>query len=149
MKNKRKMGGYHTYYQLLLLILAQGPRRKSFGSRRCVHRRGPRKFWSLNCVGHRRMSYPSVSHMYFHVDNSYATLFKLTWSLFGKFPKHTEGKPFDAEKDELVVIESSDEEYYYFFGPRCTQSKVPYVHTDVVRMICDVVPKKTDYLLGN
>ncbi|KAI8083719.1 hypothetical protein BDF21DRAFT_416483 [Thamnidium elegans] len=55
------------------------------------------------------MSYPSVSHMYFHVGESYATLFKSTWNLFWQFPKHREYKPFDAEKDELVVIESSDE----------------------------------------
>ncbi|KAI8087180.1 hypothetical protein BDF21DRAFT_413894 [Thamnidium elegans] len=45
-----------------------------------------------------------------HRHGSYATLFKLTWNLFWQFPKHTEDKPFDAEKDELVVIESSDEE---------------------------------------
>ncbi|KAI8095509.1 hypothetical protein BDF21DRAFT_406062 [Thamnidium elegans] len=66
--------------------------------------------WVAVEFGHRRMSYPSVSHMYFQVDESYATLFKSTWNLFGQFPKHTEGKTFNAEKDELVVIESSDEE---------------------------------------
>ncbi|KAI8082395.1 hypothetical protein BDF21DRAFT_488050 [Thamnidium elegans] len=66
--------------------------------------------WVAVKFGHRRMSYPSVSHIYFHIDDSYATLFKSTWNLFGQFPKHIEGKPFDAQKNELVVIESSDEE---------------------------------------
>ncbi|KAI8054910.1 hypothetical protein BDF21DRAFT_431315 [Thamnidium elegans] len=38
--------------------------------------------WVAVEFGHRRMSYPSVSHMYFHIDESYATLFKSTWNLF-------------------------------------------------------------------
>ncbi|KAI8094099.1 hypothetical protein BDF21DRAFT_448373 [Thamnidium elegans] len=38
--------------------------------------------WLTVEFSHRRMSYPSVSHMYFHVDESYATLFKSTWTLF-------------------------------------------------------------------
>ncbi|KAI8088246.1 hypothetical protein BDF21DRAFT_449982 [Thamnidium elegans] len=50
------------------------------------------------------------AHMYFHVDESYATLFKSTWNLFWQFPKHTEDKSFDAKKDELVVTESFDGE---------------------------------------
>ncbi|KAI8050696.1 hypothetical protein BDF21DRAFT_498393, partial [Thamnidium elegans] len=58
--------------------------------------------WLTVEFGHRRISYPSVSHMYFRVDESYATLLKSTWNLFWQFTKHTEDKPFDAEKDELV-----------------------------------------------
>ncbi|KAI8087069.1 hypothetical protein BDF21DRAFT_413660 [Thamnidium elegans] len=66
--------------------------------------------WMAVKFGHRRMEYPTVSNMYFHVDESYIKLFKRTWNIFGQFPKHNEGGTFDAEKHELVEIQSSDEE---------------------------------------
>ncbi|KAI8095490.1 hypothetical protein BDF21DRAFT_406023, partial [Thamnidium elegans] len=66
--------------------------------------------WMTVKFGDRRMEYPTANNMYFHVDESYVKLFKRTWNIFGQFPKHNEGGTFDAEKHELIEIQSSDEE---------------------------------------
>ncbi|KAI8075747.1 hypothetical protein BDF21DRAFT_423576 [Thamnidium elegans] len=66
--------------------------------------------WMAVKFGHRRMEYATVSNIYFHVDESYIKLFKRKWNIFGQFTKHNEDETFDAEKHELVEIQSSDEE---------------------------------------
>ncbi|KAI8085497.1 hypothetical protein BDF21DRAFT_450872 [Thamnidium elegans] len=38
--------------------------------------------WMAVKFGHRQMEYPTVSNMYFHVDESYIKLFKRTWNIF-------------------------------------------------------------------
>ncbi|KAG2205275.1 hypothetical protein INT47_009540 [Mucor saturninus] len=52
-----------------------------------------------------KTKYPPVTHLYFNIDDSYKTLFKTTWNLFGQFAKF---RSSDEPKGEPEMIQLLD-----------------------------------------
>ncbi|KAI9266176.1 hypothetical protein EDC94DRAFT_657723 [Helicostylum pulchrum] len=70
-----------------------------------------RNHWLAIKLGRLKTMYLMVEQLYFKIDESYATLFKTTWNLFGQFPKYKEESlPFNPKTDKLITIPASDED---------------------------------------
>ncbi|KAG2191835.1 hypothetical protein INT47_011583 [Mucor saturninus] len=63
------------------------------------------KHWLALKFGHLQTKYPPVTHLYFNIDDSYETLFKTTWNLFGQFPKFRFSDELKGEPEMIQLLD--------------------------------------------
>ncbi|KAG2191422.1 hypothetical protein INT47_002915 [Mucor saturninus] len=68
------------------------------------------KHWLALKFGYLQTKYPPVTHMYFNIDDSYETLFKTTWNLFGQFPKFRSSDEPKGEPEMIQLLVSGTRE---------------------------------------